>query len=196
MVTNKHTGVKVITDDIGIFKIQASIGDTLSFAKNDYTTTTQVIFSPSDLVIFMQKVVHLDEVVVKDQTKQQELNSVMNQYKSQGVYNGGKTSALGAVFHPVNALYDMFGSGPANARRFAAYSKTELEASQDHRKYNKEIVKKITNLPDAEIQKFMDTFNPSHDDLQKWSDYDVIAYIKKSLEIYKEHGATPLQKLY
>jgi hypothetical protein len=196
MITNRRTHDAATTNDQGIFRIKAAIGDTLELYKQGFTTLKQPVSGLADIVIFMQQIIQLDQVVIKDQTKQQELNSVMNGYKSQGVYNGGKTSALGAAFHPVNALYDLFGSGPANARRFAAYSKTELEASEDHRKYNKDLVKKITNLPDDEIQKFMDTFTPSHDDLQKWNSYEVIDYIKKSLESYKKYGAVPLQKLY
>lgn len=196
VVTNKQTQVKTVTNDIGEFSIKAAIGDTLEFGKDEYTTTRVTITALTDIVVFMQPVIHLDQVSVKAQTKQQELNSVMKSYRSKGVYYDGKPSALSAVASPLNGLYSLFGKDPKDARRFAAYSKQELEASQDHRKYNKELVKKITNLPDEEVQKFMDTFTPSHEDLMKMNDYDVITYIKESLESYKKYGARPLQKLY
>ena len=195
VVTNKHSNLKVVTNDIGIFKIAASIGDTLTFGKDDYTTAIQVIYSPSDLVIYMQKVIHLDEVKIKEQTKKQELNSVMNQYKSKGVYYGGKPSAISAITSPLNGLYSLFGKDAKDARRFAEYSKKEEEASQDHAKYNKDIVKKITQLPDDEVEKFMNFYRPSHDDLLKWNQYDVITYIKTSLDSYKKYGVPTVQKL-
>jgi hypothetical protein len=195
VVTNKKTQAKTVTDDIGLFKIQASIGDTLTFGKTDYTTAIQVIYSPSDLVIFLQKVIVLDQVNIKEQTKQQELNSVMGQYRSKGVYYDGKPSAMSTITSPLNGLYSIFGKDAKDARRFAEFSKREMEASQDHAKYNKVIVKKITNLPDEEIEKFMNAFTPSHEDLLKWGDYEVIAYIKRSLEDYKKNGVAPMEKL-
>lgn len=196
LVTNKQTKAIMVTDQLGGFTIKASLGDTLEFNKPDFTTTQQVVMGPSDLVIVMQQVIHLSQVMIKGQTKQQELNEVMGDYRSKGIYYNGKPSALAAVTSPLTGLYELFGREPKQAKRFAEYTKLELEASQDHRKYNKELVKRITNLPDDEIQKFMDTFTPSHEDLQKWNDYEIITYIKNSLEIYKKTGAVPMQKLY
>jgi len=134
-------------------------------------------------------------VTIQGQTKQQELSEAMQGYHAKGVYDGGKPSVMSAIFSPLNGLHDLFGQDAANARHFSAYAKREQEASEDHGKYNKELVKKITNLPDDEVEKFMNAYTPLHEDLQKWSSYDVISYIKRSLETYKKFGAEPVQKL-
>jgi hypothetical protein len=194
-VTNKRTNETKFTDDQGTFTIKAAIGDTILYSKDQYTTAKLPVLNLQDVVVFMQAVVQLSTVTVKGQTKQQELNSIMNDYAKKGVYYNGKPSVGSAIISPINALYSAFGKEPQNARRFAAYAKTEEAAAQDSRKYNKDIVKKITSLPDDEIEKFMTAYKPSHEDLLKWNEYDVIAYIKKSLEIYKKYGAQDLPKL-
>lgn len=195
LISNKHTKATLLTNDQGVFAIQASIGDTLEFSRIDFTTTQQVIYGPADVVIAMQQTINLSQVDIQGQTKKQELSQVMDQYRKKGVYYNGEPPALSMITSPLNGLYEMFGKDPARARRFAAYAKQEQEASEDHGKYNRELVKKITNLPDDELQKFMDAFTPSHQDLQKWTSYEVIVYIKKSLESYRKYGVPVLQKL-
>jgi hypothetical protein len=196
LVTNIKTNTVVLTDDLGTFTIKAAVGDTLEFAKQEFTTVQLPVTGLADLVIFLQKVTNLAEVTIVGQTKQQEVNSVMTDYRKKGVYYGGKPSAISAITSPLNGLYSLFGKEPKNARHFAAISQKDLEAAQDSKKYNKSIVKKVTNLPDEELQKFMDAYTPSHQDLLKWNDYEVINYIKKSLADYKKYGVTPMQKLY
>jgi hypothetical protein len=195
-VLNKRTQAIITTDDLGSFTVKAALGDTLEFSKLEYTTAKTTVNGLTDMVIFLQQVIHLENVTVQGQTKQQELNSIMNDYRKKGVYYNGKPSVLSSVTSPLNALYSVFGKDAKNAKRFAAMSEKELEAAQDSRKYNKQIVKKVTNLPDDEIEKFMVAYKPLHDDLVKWNDYEVITYIKSSLESYKKYGAPTLEKLY
>lgn len=196
IVTNKKSKAIKVTDELGGFTVTAAIGDTLEFTKPDYTTTQQVVMGPADLVIVMQQVIHLSQVMIKAETKQMELNDVMSDYRSKGTYYNGKPPALSMLSSPLTGIYELFGKTPRQAKRFAEFAKQETEAAQDRKKYNKELVKRVTDLPDDEVQKFMDTYTPSHEDLMKWNDYQIISYIKESLESYKKYGATPLQKLY
>ena len=195
MVVNKQNKAIVFTDELGNFTIKANIGDTLEFSKGEYTTIQQPVAGLQDMIVFMMKVTHLSEVTVKGQTKKQEVNSIMDDYRKKGVYYGGKPPAASVLNSPINALYAAFGKDSRNAKHFSEISKKDLEASQDNRKYNKELIKKITALPDEEADKFMFTYKPLHEDLVKWSQYDVIAYIKKSFESYKKFGAPDLPKL-
>lgn len=195
MVINKQNKGVVFTDELGNFTIKATLGDTLEFSKGEFTTVQQRVAGPQDIVVFMQQVTHLAEVKVKGQTKQQEVNGVMDDYRKKGVYYGGKPPVLSAINSPLNALYSAFGKDSKDARHFAEISKKDLEAAQDNRKYNKELIKKVTALPDEEADKFMYTYKPLHEDLMKWSQYDVIAYIKRSFESYKKYGVKDLPKL-
>ncbi|QKJ31767.1 hypothetical protein HQ865_19005 [Mucilaginibacter mali] len=195
LVTNKNTNAVIVTDELGSFTIKAAIGDTLEFAKTEYTPLKVLVNNTSDMVVFIQKAIMLKQVDIVGQTKQQEVNSYIDDYRKKGVYAGGKPSALSAVTSPLNALYSVFGKDAKDARHFAAMSKKDLEAAQDSRKYNKMIVKRVTNMSDEEIPRFMEAYTPSHEDLLKWGDYEVIEYIRKSYKSYKELGVVSQPKL-
>jgi len=189
----------MMTDELGGFSIKASIGDTLLITKTSFTPQRVVVANKEDIAVFMQPVIELNQVTIKDQSKKQELNEVMHQYRSEGIFNDGKSLPAWAFINsPITGLYNLFGKSPQEARRFAAFSKNELEATEVSRRYTKELVKSVTKLPDDEIPKFMNTFTPSYEDLKEWNDYQLIQYIKKSLAYYQKHKnqATNLQKLY
>ena len=189
LITNKRSKTALLSDQQGVFAIGALAGDTLEFSKAGFTTAQQVILNSADVVIAMQQTINLSQVNIQGQSTKQELNNAMDGYRRKGVYDNGSPSALSMVASPINGLYELFGKEPERARRFAAYAKQEQEAAADDAKYNKDLVQKITGLPDDEVQKFMNAYTPSHADLQKWTSYDIIVYIKKSLEIYKKYGA-------
>lgn len=195
-VTNQRTKDANITDDQGTFLIKAAIGDTLIFTKYDYTTLKFPVINLQDMVIFIQQIQMLDNVTIKGETKKQEISSYMNDYNKKGVYYNGKPSVGSVITSPLNGLYSLLGREPKNARHFAEYAKAEEEAAQDSRKYNKALVKRITNIPDEDMQKFMDAYKPQHEELMKWSDYEVISYIKRSYEDFKKGPIQGLPKLY
>lgn len=195
-ITNARTTNANITDDQGTFTIKAAIGDTLIFTKYDYTTLKLPVAGLTDMVVFLQQATMLNTVTVKGETKKTELNSIMNDYAKKGVYYGGKPSVGSVISSPLNGLYSLLGREPKNARHFAAYAKAEEEAAQDSRKYNKPLIKRITNIPDEDLDKFVDAYKPSHEDLMKWNDYDIINYIKKSYEDFKKGPIKGLPKLY
>ncbi|GAB3922889.1 hypothetical protein [Mucilaginibacter myungsuensis] len=194
-VVNLRTKEIKITDDQGTFMIKAAIGDTLAFSKYDYTTNRIPVTGIADMVVFLNEATMLKTVTVKGQTKQQEMNSIMSDYNKKGVYYGGKPSVGSVISSPLNGLYSLFGREPKNARRFAEYAKREEEAAQDSRRYNKGLIKKITGLPDEEVQIFYDAYKPHHADLMKMNEYDVMKHIKKSLEDYKKGPIRDLPKL-
>lgn len=195
VVNNKQRKAVVFTNDQGVFAIQAAKGDTLEFKKNDFTSLQQVVFGPADMIIALPQVVNLSQVNIQGQSTKQALSETMDDYRKKGVYYNGKPSALSMVTSPINGLYEIFGKEPGRARRFAAIAKQEQEAAEDDAKYNKDLVKRVTGLPDEEIPKFMSAYKPLHEDLQKWTSYELISYIKKSLESYKKYGAPPVSEL-
>jgi len=200
LVTDQNSQVVMMSDELGGFTIKAAIGDTLLISKNSFTTQKRVITNGDDIAIYLQPVIELNQVVIKDQTQKQELNDVMKQYRSNGIFNDGKSLPVwNFINSPLTGLYNLFGKEPAQARRFAAFSKNELETTEVNKRYTKDLVKRVTNLPDEEIPKFMFAFTPSYEDLKEWNDYQLITYIKKSLAYYKKHKdqtETQPQKLY
>ena len=187
-ITNLNTGVASKSNFYGEFIMQAAIGDSIIVEKQGYTPFKQTIASFSPLYITLSPPIILNQVNITGQTKRQELNDVVNTYRSKGLYYDGKPSVLASVFSPVTALHELFGKDAKNERRFMRYDKSEQEAAEVNRKYTPQIVSRATGLTGVELQHFMDNYTPAHDDIVKWGDYEIIVYIKKSYETYKKVG--------
>ncbi|HTD99358.1 MAG TPA: hypothetical protein VK668_08715 [Mucilaginibacter sp.] len=199
IITDLNSKVVMMSDELGAFSIKAAIGDTLLITKYDYTPEKRVIVNVEDLYIYMQPIIVLNQVVIKDQTKKQELGDIMHQYRSKGTFYDGKPPALSFLNSPLTGIYELFGKTPNNARRFAEFSKRELETDVVKRRYTKALVKNVTKLPDDEVDKFMLIFTPSYEDVKVWNDYELITYIKKNFDYYEKHKNDPqpkLEKLY
>jgi hypothetical protein len=200
VITDMKSQVAMMSDELGAFSIKASAGDTLLITKIGYTPQKIVVINSYELAINMQPVIQLNEVTIREQTKKQELNEVMQQYRSLGIYNDGKSLPFWQFINsPITGLYNLFGKTSGQARHFAEYSKNELEATEVDKRYTKELVKNITKLPDDEVDKFVVTFRPSYEDMKEWNDYQLIMYIKKEFAYYQKNKNRPevkLQKLY
>jgi hypothetical protein len=201
VVTDLTTHTLMMSDELGGFSIKASIGDTLEITKTGYTPQKIAVVNNNDLVVYLQPVIELNQVTIKSQSKQQELKEVMKEYRSQGIYNDGKSLPVWQFINsPITAFYNLFGKTPAQARRFAEYAKNEQEASVVDKRYTKELVKTVTKMSsNDEVEKFMVAYRPSYDNMKEWNDYQLIQYIKKSYNYYlkiKDRPEAKLQKLY
>ncbi len=197
LVFNKNNKTTVASTDLGWFSIKVNVGDTVKIFKKDYSDYFYVVADQKDVVIQMSPVIQLNEVRIVGQTKKQELDEVLRQYRSQGSFYNGKPPALSMLTSPLTGLYELFGKTPKQAKHFQEFSQNELcELSVDKR-FNKSLVKQVTDLKEEQIQSFMDSYRPSFDQLSAWNDYDLINYVKKSAQGFKEgKGLPPLKKLY
>jgi hypothetical protein len=198
IVKNLHTNTIMMSDDLGGFHIEGSTGDTVLFKKTDYAAQYMVIANANDVNIYLQPIIMLNQVTIKDQSKKEELNDVLKQYKTVGGYYTLSPSAWSMINSPLTGFYELFSPSVNRARKFTAYSKEELEHQQIAKRYNKGIITKVTGVTDdKELQGFMDAFSPAYEDVKLWSDYDLINYIKKSYAYYKDNrNNLKLPKLY
>ncbi|WP_316846073.1 hypothetical protein [Pedobacter psychrodurus] len=180
-ITNLRTGIGVGSNDIGMFQLKAKIGDTLLVIKRDLIDQRVVVNSEKDLVIYLVRgSTTLDDVTIRGNTKQQDLDEIKREFKNKGVYNGGKTTVLSAIFSPLNALYNLFGTDPKNARRFGRYADNEIKQSQIDVYFNQSMIKNNTELRGDTLEKYMLNCRPEFDKAQYWNSYDYIKYIKES----------------
>ncbi|MBB3969811.1 hypothetical protein [Mucilaginibacter phyllosphaerae] len=198
-ITNKRTKGVAIADNLGDFSINATVGDTLVFTKKGFTPQMQEA-TKYGMIVYMQPEMQLDEVRIVGQTRKQELKEVMSDYRKQGTFYNGNPPVLSMLTSPITGLYELFGKTPGRAKRFAAYSKGELEATEVDRRYNRPLVMRVTGLTDNDstaVTKFMQYYRPSYEDLKIWADYDLIQKIKAQYEYFKKNGDRDnLQKLY
>jgi hypothetical protein len=198
LITNLSTQTVRISDELGGFQMPAKTGDTLLFKKIDYAAQIFVVYSMADVNIYLQPVILLNEVSIKEQSKKQEINDMMKLYKNQGGYYTLNPSTWSVISSPLTGLYELFGQAPNRARRFQEHTREEVEHIEVGKKYTAALVKKVTGVTDEkEVKAFMDAFTPAYEDIKVWSDYDLVRYIKKSYEYYKKNkGEFKLQKLY
>jgi len=188
LITNLRTNTIMMSDELGGFTIPSAIGDTLFIKKAEYLGQICVVTSQLDINIYLQPVVMLKEVEIKEVSRKQEIKDAMDQYKSQGQYATLKPSTWAFITSPLTSLYEVLGEDPNRARKFLQRTKEDAEQIEINRRYNRPLIKKVTGLTDdKEVDNFTRVFTPIYDDIKTWSDYDVIKYIKNSYEWYKIH---------
>ncbi|MCJ8208469.1 hypothetical protein MUY27_02030 [Mucilaginibacter sp. RS28] len=184
-VTNTRTKAVTTSNLYGEFNAKVITGDTLTFEKEGLTTLKQSIASYSTMYLTMLPEIKLNQVNVMGQSKKQELNDVMADYRKKGLYFNEKTSALAYAASPLTGLHELFGRDAKNRRNFAKYAKDEMQQTEINRRYTPQLVTQVTGLTGSEVKKFMNNYSPTIDEVKKWNDYDLIQFIKRSYEGYK-----------
>lgn len=180
-IINKRTQLGIGSNDLGIFEISANVGDTLFIRKRNMLDQQLVVRGQQDLIIHLVREVNqLEDVTIRGQTKKQDLAEIKEEFRNKGVYNDGKSSVLSTIFHPLNAIYNLFGSEPKNARRFSRYADNEIKQSQIDVYFNATIITNNSNLTGKNLEKFMLDYRPAFEKAQYWNSYDYIKYIKES----------------
>ncbi len=187
-VLNKRTGQKILSNELGLFQIAASVRDTLLFSKPGYLDLLHVLPDLSDVVLKMQPVIELAEVRVTGQTKQEELQEYRDQYRKKGSYYAGKPPLLAYIFQPVTALYELLGKTPNQARRFNLFYIRELEQTEIDRRFNSFAIGKATGLEGVDLKNFIVLYRPSYEILSKMDEYAMINYVKRSLATFNTSG--------
>jgi hypothetical protein len=185
------------SDDLGVFRIQVATGDTLLFNKNQYTTQTIVVLNDDLLSVYMQPVVSLEEVKISDLSTRQELGNTMGNYMKKTPFSTLRPGVMTQIFSPISSISNLLGKTANNARRFAAFSKRELEQVEIEKRYNRGVIKKIVDIPEEDITAFMMAFTPSYDQIRVWADYDIIKYVQTSYAYFvKNKENFKPEKLY
>ncbi|WP_154402433.1 hypothetical protein [Mucilaginibacter endophyticus] len=188
-IINKTLTDSTISDIAGRFSIKAKMEDTLCIFKQGYTPFKLAIANDNYLEAKLQKVVDLFEVTVRAKSLRQEQMEVIDQYRSKGIYYNGKPP-LAAYLPlpggtPLTVLHELLGGDTKREKRFIQNAEKEREAIEIDRRFNAPLVSKITSLTGKKLNDFMDIYRPNYKKCKKWSDYDVIIYIKKCYNSYK-----------
>ncbi len=190
-VSNLKRQTVATSDNLGMFSIKAAPGDTLLFIKPGFTERKILVTASTDIVAYLLPTQQLDAVIVRAKTKQQEQKEVLDAYRSKGIYYNGKPPALSILSSPITGLYELFGKEPGRARHFAAQMKRENQQTEINRRYTFELVKRVTQLPDDEVQQFRLTYNPPYPEVLKWNEYEMIQFINRCLDGYNRAKTLP-----
>ncbi len=185
-ITNKRNNYGVGSNDIGLFQIRAEIGDTLVITKRGFSDKEIVITSTKDLVVYLNRGVTLNEVVINGFSKKQELDAIKKDFKNKGSFYGGKPPFLSFLFTPLTALYETFGRTPKNARRFGNYYVTELQQTKVDQFFNRSLITQHTGLSGKDLDNFMINYRPDYEKVKNWNVYDGTKWIKDSFKKYSD----------
>jgi hypothetical protein len=183
-ITNKRNNFVVGSNDMGLFEIKASVGDTLVIVKRDFSDREIKVIGPTDVVVKLNRTT-LNTVNIYGQSKKQEMNQIKQDFRDKGSFYAGKPPLLSYVFTPLTALYELFGKTPRNAKRFNKYYNTELQQGEIDDFFNESLIQKETDLRGKDLEDFMLNYRPDYEQAKKWTEYDAIKYIKDNYAKYK-----------
>lgn len=185
-ITNKVSKIKSISDVWGNFSIEANLGDTLLFKREDLQEYELPINKKQNLLIYLSEALVLKEVVVKEKSKQQEQKEILQDFRSKGVYFNGKPPLLAYIFTPLTALNELLGKDANNARRFGNYIARENAESEVDNHFNDALIKKTVAIKDEDLAEFKYLYRPKPEDVTYWNVYDDMKYIKDCFEKYQK----------
>ncbi|ULT27916.1 hypothetical protein KUH03_15595 [Sphingobacterium sp. E70] len=90
VVLNLRTSRSALTNSFGVFTIDASVGDSLSFTKVGFSPVKTVLTNLNEFYIEMQEGIKLETVIVERKSKEAELNDAMGNYSKKGSIMAGK----------------------------------------------------------------------------------------------------------
>jgi hypothetical protein len=88
-VLNKRSLVKARSSTIGVFNIPAAPGDTLTFTDDNFQPAVFVVTDFADKIVYLQPVIQLDEVVVKEYSIKSDIKEVQRGYREKSVFYTG-----------------------------------------------------------------------------------------------------------
>ena len=187
-IKNSASGASARSNNLGEFIIIAAPTDTLLITKPEYVDYKLEASSKKTVLIQLMKIRKLAEVVITARTKKQEMEEVLQGYRKKGVYYNGKPPVLSYIFKPLTAIYELVGKDPSNARRFNNYYHREIEELEIDRRFNANLVKRLTGLEGTDLQNFMASYRPGYTKVTTWSEYDLMTYISKSFKVFNLAG--------
>lgn len=192
-ILNINTGKKYISNRQGYFKLNYSPNDTILITAIGFESIkliTSSLYSnytnDTVLVILKSTIIRLKEVrIVSSNPKRDSIaraaaeflknDPLMNNYDR--VLNREK----GGLMNPLTAMYQQFSKEGKDAVRFEEFMAYMEKQKQADRRYNRNLVKRVTNLPDMQLDEFMGFCKLDKDFVIYASDYDLISTIKECL---------------
>jgi len=185
-ISNKQNKYSVGSNDMGLFTIKANVGDTLLIIKRGFNDQQVVVKSSSDLIVYLNRGITLNTVVINGETKKQALDAIRRDFKNKGSFYAGKPPFLSFLFTPLTAIYELVGRTPKNARRFNNYYVTEMQQTHIDAFFNKSIISSNTGLTGKALDNFMINYRPAYEQSKNWNTYDGLKWIKESYKKYSD----------
>lgn len=193
VVFNKVTKATTFTDSLGQFTIPASAHDTILVSKVNYQEQMLIPNTSKNIQVSLSRINELSEVTIRGQSMKATMKDLEDSFRDKGIFFKGKPpiyllSPFGGS--PVTFFYELFSKDSKRARRLQKYAKAEIEYSEVSMRFNDDVINSVLpGISDIELEKFKTDYMPKAEQITTWSDYDLLAYIKRSFEKFKQDQA-------
>lgn len=195
-VTVLATNGKVtMTDSTGRYQVDVRERDSIWFSYQGKPTPKYPVLKIADVTQFdialRLKVDVMQEVRIR--TRSYKADSIQNRKDYKKIFdfqrpNLGTMTSIGPMGAgiDINELIRLF-----QFRRNAATVRFQQRLVQEERdkfidrRFNRILVRRLTNLEDEQLEEFMKTYRPDFEFASATSDYDFQSYIKRAAENYK-----------
>lgn len=202
-IYNSSTKKFVFSNEEGYFSINCKINDTIILSRSIYRQVIVVMDEnliskkQEDFFLYYKAVLlrevnvislnptyegfkrDLAKIEIPEIYKTISGTEITEQDKANAEYNKGPNVLRNtAIAHPISFLYETFSRKCKMKRLYNEMVQYEDRLDELPLKYNKQIVKDITNLPDEEILDFMMYCHFSYYDLVRWTPTQVINAIQ------------------
>ncbi len=201
---NKTTGLRAVSNRQGLFKIQVSQADTLRFSVVGFETYTTAVANimPANLsdtikVLLISKSYQLKDVtIVATNRKRDSLaraaaeilktDPLLNNFdrifgRPRGGFYGNDCGYSGLI----TELYYQFSKEGKDIARFESFYAYVQQQRAIEQKYNRELVKKVSGIPDVYLDDLLMHCRPDNDFALQADEYNMLLYIKNCSERFK-----------
>jgi hypothetical protein len=91
-----------------------------------------------------------------------------------------------SITGPISALYNAFSKEAKEKRKLVSYRQKSMEQKIIESRYNHEVVKRLTNLNDEGVKRFMEWCKFEDDFILKATEYDLSVAMLKCLDEYSQ----------
>jgi len=173
-----------ISDESGNFTIHCSVNDTLEIYAAGFATKQFCISTTRHLTVVLEPLIQLNEVQIigkKQQSYYDELRDLNNK-KNAIYYNGRPPLALLSPFggQPITYFYERLSKGGRKARKLEKLASQEKIDAEIDKRFTNGLIQEMTTISDDDIETFKSSYRPTSQQIQSWSEYELIKYIKES----------------
>jgi len=190
-VRDKTKGSGELTDHSGYYSVTAAPRDSIEFYMlgygRYYYVAGQAGAQKMQVFLHVQKYL-LPEVQVMAH-RNPKLDSLNRRFENAEIFNYRRPSVastiVGSLFHPISGLEYLANS--AKRKRLRRFQADLIEDEHDRyvdSRYSRQQIADLTGLEGDELEKFRRNYRPSYEEIQKFTEYDMLVYIKDSYKTY------------
>jgi hypothetical protein len=206
-IVNLNQVKGTITTSEGDFEIQATVNDTLFFSYLGFRTiqvrvTNDWLKYGSVKVKMTELGIALEEVIVSPITltgylqidaknipiyenSRYSISGLNSGYEGGSYSPGAAAKALGAIFNPADALYNLFGNKPQQMRKLRKMKEDDEIRKLLAIKFDRQTLAAVLQINESEIEEILARCNYSKDFMNSANDLQILDAISGCYEEYK-----------